>query len=70
MDWRKLIKSILYPHPAAMVVLLPIATIFLVYSMVYIGTEAIPAYVSYVIAAYTLSVWCLRIPDLIRFSKR
>ena len=69
MDWRKLIKSILYPHPAAMVVLLPIATMFLVYSMVYIGTESIPAYVSYVLAAYTLSVWCLRIPDLIRFFK-
>lgn len=67
MDWRKLIKSILYPNPAAMVVLLPIATMFLVY--VYIGTESIPAYVSYVLAAYTLSVWCLRIPDLIRFFK-
>ena len=41
MNWRKLIKSILYPHTAVMVVLLPIATMFLVFSMVYIGTESI-----------------------------
>ena len=69
MDWRKLIKSILYPHTAVMVVLLPIATMFLVFSMVYIGTESIPAYVSYVLAAYTLTIWCFRIPYLIRFFK-
>ena len=69
MDWRKLVKSILYPHTAVVVVLPPIATTFLVFSMVYIGTESIPEYVSYVLAAYTLTIWCFRIPYLIRFFK-
>ena len=67
MDWRKLIKSILYPHIAIMVILLPIATMFLVFSMVHIGSASITAYGSYVLAAYTLTIWCLRMPYLIRF---
>ena len=67
MDWQKFIKSVLYPPAAVITALLPTATVLLVFSMVSIGTESIPAYVSYVLAAYTLTVWCLRIPDLIRF---
>ena len=49
--------------------LVPFATVLLVYSMVFIGTESVIAYISYVIAAYTLTVWCFKIPYLIRFFK-
>lgn len=52
-----------------MIILLPIATMFLILSMVYVGTETIPAYISYMLAAYTLTVWCFRIPNIIRFFK-
>lgn len=52
-----------------MILLLPIAASFLVFSMVCIGTNTITAYVSYVVAAYTLTVWCFRMPALIRFFK-
>lgn len=69
MNWRNFMKSILFPHNAVMFFLLPVATICLVLSMVYIGTESIPAYISYVLAAYTLTIWCLRIPHAIRFLK-
>ena len=69
MDWRKIGKTLLYPHIAIMLVLLPVATVLLVYSMVFIGTESVIAYLSYVLAAYTLTVWCFRIPWLIRFIK-
>lgn len=69
MDWRKFAKSLLYPHTAVMIILLPIATMFLILSMVYVGTETIPAYISYMLAAYTLTVWCFRIPNIIRFFK-
>ena len=67
MDWRKFAKSLLYT--AVMIILLPIATMFLILSMVYVGTETIPAYISYMLAAYTLTVWCFRIPNIIRFFK-
>lgn len=52
-----------------MILLIPIASILLVVSMVYIGTDTITAYVSYVLAVYTLTIWCFRIPAMIRFFK-
>lgn len=69
MDWKKIGKALLFPHIAIMIILLPIATVFLVYSMVFVGTESVVAIVSYVLAAYTLTVWCFKIPYLIQFFK-
>ena len=69
MNWKKLGKALLFPHIAIMVILIPIATIFLVYSMVFLGTESVVTIISYVLAAYTLTVWCFRMPYLIRFFK-
>lgn len=69
MNWKKLGKALLFPHIAIMVILIPIATVFLVYSMVFLGTESVVAIISYVLAAYTLTVWCFKIPYLIRFFK-
>ena len=69
MDWKKIGKALLFPHIAIMVLLIPIATVLLVGSMVFIGTESVIAYGSYVLAAYTLTVWCFKMPLLIRFFK-
>ena len=69
MNWRKLGKALLYPHMAIMIVLIPIATAFLVGSMVFIGTDSPISITSYVIAAYTLTVWCFRIPRLVKRIK-
>ena len=69
MDWKKLGKAILFPHIAIMIVLVPVATILLVGSMVFVGTESAIAYISYVLAAYTLTIWCFKIPYLILFFK-
>lgn len=69
MNWKKLGKALLFPHIAIMILLVPVATALLVYSMVALGTESIPAILSYVLAAYTLTVWCFKIPYLIRFFK-
>ena len=69
MDWKKIGKAILFPHIAILIILLPVATVLLVYSMVFVGTESIIAYISYVLAAYTLTVWCCQIPKLIKALK-
>ena len=69
MDWKKLGKALLFPHIAIMILLVPIATVLLVGSMVFVGTESVIAYISYVRAAYTLTVWCFKIPYLIKFFK-
>ena len=54
MDWKKNSKVILLPHIAIMIILLSVATVFLVYSMVAMGTDSIIAIVSYALAFYTL----------------
>ena len=68
-DWKKLGKAFLFPHIAIMIILVPFATVLLVGSMVFFGTESPIAYASYVLAAYTLTVWCMKIPDIIKFFK-
>ena len=62
MDWKKIGKAILFPHIAIMIILIPMATVLLVGSMVFVGTESGIAYISYILAAYTLTVWCFKIP--------
>ena len=69
MDLKKIGKAILFPHIAIMIILVPIATVLLVGSMVFIGTESLVAYISYVLSAYTLTVWCFKIPYLIKLFK-
>lgn len=69
MNWKKLGKALLFPHISIMILLIPIAIVFLVYSMVFFGTESIAAIISYVLSAYTLTIWCFKIPYLIRFFK-
>lgn len=69
MDWKKLGKALLFPHIALMILLIPVATVLLVFSMVMVGTETVIAYISYVLAAYTLTIWCFRIPRIICFVK-
>ncbi len=70
MNWKKIGRTLLFPNIAIMIILIPIATVFLVYSMVFFGTESVIAIISYVLAAYTLTVWCFKIPYLIRSFKK
>ena len=70
MDWKKIGKSLLFPHIVIMISLVPLATVLLVGSMVFVGTESPIAYISYVLAAYTLTIWCMKIPNIIRFFQR
>lgn len=69
MNWKKLGMALLFPHMAILIILLPISITFLVYSMVFLGTESVAAIISYVLSAYTLTIWCFKIPYLIRFFK-
>ena len=69
MNWKRIGKALLFPHVAIMLLLVPIATVLLVGSMVFVGTESLVAYLSYVLAAYTLTIWCFKIPRLIQCFK-
>ena len=70
MDWKRIGKAVLFPPTALMVVLIPVSVIMLVGSMVFIGTNSPVSYVYYVISAYTLTAWFVKIPRIISFFKR
>ena len=69
MDPKKIGKALLFPHIVIMIILVPVAVGFLTGAMLFIGTESPITIVSYVLAAYTLTVWCIRIPNLIRYVR-
>ena len=68
-DWKKIGLNLLYPHLAVIIVLFPIATSFLVLSLIYLGTESILAILSYLLAFYVLLVISFRMPRIIKFFK-
>ena len=68
-DWKKIGLNLLYPHIAVIICLLPISIAFLVFSLIYLGTESILAIISYLLAFYMLLVICFRIPRMIKFFK-
>jgi len=69
MIWKKIGKAILFPHIAIMITLVPISAVMLIGSMVFVATDSVIAYISYVVAAYTLTIWCFKIPYLIGVLK-
>ncbi len=69
MDWKKIMKIILFPHISVLIILLPVSVFLLVYSLGTKEPDTIISYASYFISAYTLTIWCCRIPELIHFFK-
>lgn len=70
MDWKKIIRCLLFPHPALIWLFAPLALTLLIYSAVFYESTAVISIVSYVCSFYALVLVCLRIPDIIRFVKR
>lgn len=70
MKLNKILRALLYPRLWVMLLLIPISAAALILSMLLLGTESPIAIASYVISAYTLTVWCMRIPVIVRAARR
>ncbi|MBQ8731630.1 MAG: hypothetical protein IJY82_02215 [Oscillospiraceae bacterium] len=70
MDWKKLGKTLLFPRPAVRIALSPVSAVLLTLTLIFCDTESVPAILSYVLAAYTLTVWCVQIPRIVRWFQR
>lgn len=65
----KWLYHILFPPLWLLILLLPIATVALIWGMVWLP-EADPRRIgAYVLSFYTLTIWCVRIPTLWRYGK-
>lgn len=69
MEFKKILHAIIYPHIAIMILLIPVSVVLCTYSLINLETESVFAIVSYVISAYTLTVWCFKIPKIVKFFK-
>ncbi len=61
--------AILRPHTAVVLVLLPVSVALIVQAFAVLGTDSPISYAAYGVAAYTLTVLCIRIPDLLRAAR-
>lgn len=64
MNIKSFIKHVLYPHISVLFILLPVSVAFLVYSLINFKSDSVAAILSYVLSFYTLTVWCVKIPNL------
>ena len=67
---KKIVNKLLFPHMALVLVLFPVSMALLICSMVFFGTESVLSYISYVFSFYSLTIVCLRIPQIIEFIRK
>ena len=67
---KKIVNKLLFPHMALVLVLFPVSMALLICSMFFLGTESVLSYVSYMFSFYSLTIVCLRIPQIIEFIKK
>lgn len=67
---KKIVNKLLFPHMALVLVLFPVSMALLICSMIFLGTESVLSYVSYMFSFYSLTIVCLRIPQIIEFIKK
>lgn len=66
---HKMGKALLFPPTWVCILLLPLSVAALVPALVFLASDAPLAVAAYVVSAYTLTVWCVKIPALIRALK-
>ena len=67
---KKIGKALVFPHIAIVLIIVPFAFFLLGYAALFVPGMEIIHYVSYVASAYALTIFCCRIPQMIRFFKR
>lgn len=69
MDWKKAGKKLLFPPIAVLFALLPLGIGGMLLGMICLGKDHPLTIVGYVLSFYTLTIWCVRIPEIICFFR-
>lgn len=67
---KKIVMRILFPPIAAVLLIVPFAFFLLGYAALFLDKMGPVHYISYVASAYALTIFCCRIPRMIKFFKR
>lgn len=68
--WKRLAVRLLFPHWAVKLFLVPVSIVLLIYSLGTKEANAVIAYISYGISAYTLVVISIKIPAFVKTVRR
>lgn len=68
--WGRVLRALLFPPPALMVLLVPLCAVGLMETFVRFESSSWIAIAIYAISAYTLTVLCLRTPATVRWIRR
>lgn len=69
MKRKKIVQAVFFPNIKVIILLLPLSVVLLTYAMMNLDENDPIRIASYVLAFYTLSVSCLKIPKVISFFK-
>lgn len=69
MTWCKIGKALILPHISVLLLLFPISAVLLIYSLLCLAEIAPVRIGAYVLAFYTLTIWCVRVPKIVGFFK-
>ncbi len=59
-------KALLFPPLGVLLILTPLSAAYLIYSLLCWDVKSVQAVLSYVLATYVLTVWCMKLPRLIQ----
>lgn len=68
--YKKIGLKLLYPHIVILILLVPLSITLLVCFMVLLGITHFVSILSYVLAFYTLTITCFRIPNIISYIQK
>lgn len=67
--FKKILLSLLFPKIWLIVLLVPFSAAMLIYAFAYQNPNAVLVYISYALSAYTLTVVCIRSPEIVKKAK-
>lgn len=70
MKWKKIGNTLLFPPTLLRILLTPFAVFCLLYTMAVLPENDPIRICAYVLAFYTLTIWCVQIPGAIRFFRQ
>ena len=70
MDWKKITKRLLFPHPVFLGLFASLSLALLIYCPFFYESTDVISIVSYVCSFCALALVCLRVPAIVRFVKR
>lgn len=67
---KKILKALLFPHIAIVLILVPVAAAMLIYAFAAPNANEIVSYASYALSAYALTIVCARAPRMVKDIER